>query len=254
MGLLVFLNFLGWLDWAESGAGKVLDPVLNRFYGLSSGIRNAYERQIDKEDWAGTKRRLEAEINRLTEENAKLKITEEENKLLREHLRFLTKNDYQYLIGNVIAKGSITESVGVSDSIVIDRGEEDGLRAGLPVLSSQGILIGKIAEVKTSIATVDLTNSKRCKTAATVLNSDKTSGITEGELGLTINMNFIPQNTVINIGDLVVTSGLEENIPRGLVIGKVAEVKKENNALWQQAVIEPLSGINESIIVSVLLP
>jgi rod shape-determining protein MreC len=69
-----------------------------------------------------------------------------------------------------------------------------------------------------------------------------------------MKMSFIPQSAVIKPGDSVVTSGLEEAIPRGLVIGKVLEVKSESNAMWQTAVIEPLISPDDLIIVSVLLP
>ncbi len=254
IGLLVFFHVFGFLNWLENGIVRVLDPVLNNFYDLSSNVRIAYERQWDKQDLEKNLSELEAKISQLTAENAKLKITEEENKVLREHLRFLTKNSYSYVIGNVIARGDISDSAGVTDSLVIDRGKRDGLYPGLAVLSSQGIIVGKISEVKESISKVDLSYSEKCKLAATILNEEKTAGITEGKLGLTIKMNFIPQDTKLKIDDLVVSSGLEEYIPRGLVIGKISGINSENNELWQNAIIEPIVDINNLIIVSVLLP
>lgn len=99
-----------------------------------------------------------------------------------------------------------------------------------------------------------MTNNSDCKLAATILGDTKTNGITAGDLGLTIKMDFIPQTVIIKPGDLVVTSGLEDAIPRGLVIGKVSTVTKESNDLWQSAVIEPLINPDDLIIISVLLP
>ncbi|NCQ16170.1 rod shape-determining protein MreC, partial [Candidatus Falkowbacteria bacterium] len=54
--------------------------------------------------------------------------------------------------------------------------------------------------------------------------------------------------------DLVATSGLEENIKRGLVVGRVAQVAKENNQVWQSAVIEPLLSLDNLTLVAILLP
>jgi rod shape-determining protein MreC len=79
-------------------------------------------------------------------------------------------------------------------------------------------------------------------------------GITEGDLGLTIKMNFIPQSDTINLDDTVITSGLGGNIPRGLVIGKVSQVNNRSNEIWQDVSIEPLINLNSLTIVSVLIP
>ncbi|MEA3398820.1 MAG: rod shape-determining protein MreC [Patescibacteria group bacterium] len=254
VGLLIFFHALGFLNWLESGTGKILEPIFDSFYHASSFARTAYYNQKDKRSLQEDFNNLQIKVSQLIEENAKLKIAEEENRVLREHLFFLIKNDYNYIMSNVIAQGNIAGSIGVADSVIIDRGREDGLYPGLAVLSSQGTIVGKIAEVKTSIATVNLINSKKCKTAATILNTEKTSGITEGELGLAIKMNYIPQNVKLEKHDLVVTSGLEEYIPRGLVIGEIIEFEKESNDLWQNAIIEPIIDINNVIVVSVLLP
>ncbi len=139
-------------------------------------------------------------------------------------------------------------------SIIIDRGESDGLEKGLVVIDDKGVVVGKIVATKGKIAQVLLTNNPECKLAAKILNDANTSGITEGELGLTISMGFIPQTNEIRVNDIVVTSGLEEAIPRGLVIGRVTAVARESNELWQRALLEPLSDPNSLIIVSVLLP
>ena len=157
-------------------------------------------------------------------------------------------------MSNVIARGDQSDLTSIPQTIMIDKGKHDGLYPGLAVVSSEGIIVGKIVEVKDEISEVFLSNNSECKLAATLLNESKTSGITEGDLGLTIKMNFIPQDIDIKIGDIVVTSGLEQPIPRGLVIGSVLGVDKENNELWQTATIEPLLDAGALTIVSVILP
>jgi rod shape-determining protein MreC len=72
-------------------------------------------------------------------------------------------------------------------------------------------------------------------------------------MGLTVVMEFIPQTEDIRTGDVVVTSGLERNIPPGLVIGKVTEVNNKSNEVWQSVNIEPLVDLDELTIVAVVI-
>ena len=65
-------------------------------------------------------------------------------------------------------------------------------------------------------------------------------------------MDFIAQDEEISTGDLVISSGLEENIPRGLVIGEVSKINSDSNEIWKSVVIEPLVDFDDLIIVSVL--
>lgn len=253
-GLLIFLSIFKIFSPFENVGRGIINPVLKIFYGTTSTIRIKYGSQVNQGDLSAEVKSLAAERNRLFEENAKLRMVQEENDALRAQLGFLSKNKYHYVVSNVISRGELNNSVGSPETVTIDKGLRDGVSDGLPVVSGEGIIIGKVVDVKDNIARVDLTNNYDCKLAATILSDAKTNGITTGNLGLTISMDFIPQTVVINSGDLVVTSGLEEEIPRGLVIGKVSTVTKESNDLWQSAVIEPLVNPDDLIIVSVLLP
>lgn len=254
VGLLIFLYTVGLLRPVESVITKLLNPITERVFSVSSDIRSKYNEQTDRRDLGQVINELEDEVLRLTEENAKFVMIEEENKLLRDKLRFFSDNAYNYVMANVISRGDLADVAGRTETIIIDKGSNDGMYEGLAVVASQGTIVGKITEVKEELSKVELTNNEKCKIAATILNKEKTTGITQGELGLTIRMDFIPQSEVINIDDIVVTSGLEQAIPRGLVIGKVTEVNRENNELWQNARLGTLIDPSDLVIVSVLIP
>lgn len=260
--LLIFLHYVKLLTPFESFLNKSLKPVFGGFYSLSANINKAYSAGTAKKDLAAELKQAEEKINQLTAKNAGLRFLEEENLALRKQLNFLSKAKRRYLMANIISRGELTGSSGQgSESVVINKGSRDGLSAGLAVTSStalgtssQGVIIGKIAEVKEEIAEVHLITNRNSKLAASILGEEKTSGIASGDLGLTVKMDFIPQTENIKTGDIVATSGLELKIPRGLVIGRVTKVNKENNEVWQSAAIEPLIDLNNLIIVSVLLP
>ncbi len=99
-----------------------------------------------------------------------------------------------------------------------------------------------------------LTTSADCQLAAAIINGSRTIGLSEGELGLTIKMNYIPQMEKISPEDIVITSGLGDSIPRGLVIGRVSQVNNQSNEIWQDVTIEPVASLHDLTVVSVVLP
>ncbi len=254
VGLLVFLYNIGLLVPIEGLLERALNPVSSNLQEWGSKFRKSYNEKMNEHDLRVENKKLKADLVALMEENVDLEITKQENQSLREHLNFLTENQYNYVVSNVVSRGEITDISDKSESIIIDKGSRDGIVPGLAVVSSKGVIVGKVIEVKDSASLVYLTNNNKCKVTATVLGQKGTQGITEGELGLTIKMNFIPQSADISLDDVVITSGLEKYIPRGLIIGKIIEVTKDNNELWQNAVIESTVDSEDLVIVSVLLP
>lgn len=259
--LLLVLHYSRLLNPVESVLAKGLNPIFKVFYSFSSGIGQTYLNQTAKVDLAAKLKEADETINRLTAENVELKFLKEENLTLRKQLNFLANSGKRYLMANIISRGELQGEPGDSRSVLIDKGAKDGLFAGLAVVSSsgsgdqsQGVIIGKIVNVKDNLSEIYLVTDKNCKLAAAILGETKTSGIVAGELGLTIKMEFISQTENIKEGDLVATSGLEQNIPRGLVIGRVTKVIKENNEVWQSATIEPQIDLASLSVISVLLP
>lgn len=251
---IILLHYLGALHPAESFLVDKARPVFSRLYYIGSYLKNIYAKQSDKRDLNNLVSQLEARVNFLTAENSKLKVLEEENKLLRSHLNFLTDKNYSYLMASAIYSGDLNKTEENKSNIVINIGENEGSEIGLAVLNKEGIVVGKVISINDHLSEVCLVTSKGCKFAASFQGKEGTAGIAEGDLGLTIKMQFIPQTENIKAGDIVVTSGLEKNIPRGLVIGKVSQVNKENNELWQNAVIDRLYGDNDLFIISVIKP
>jgi len=260
--LLIFLHYTKVLAPVEVFLNQTLKPIFGGIYSLGMNLNKTYLEQTAKQNLATELKQAEAEINRLTTENVKLRFLEEENSILRKNLNFLAKDTRRYIISNIISRGQLTgNNTEDSRSILIDKGSKDGLFAGLAVVSSwaygtssQGVIIGKVINVKEHLSEVYLITNKNSKLAAAIFGEKKTSGIASGELSLTIKMNFIPQTENIKAGDVVATSGLEPNIPRGLVIGRVTKVIKENNEVWQSATIEPMINLDSLSIVSILLP
>lgn len=252
--LLIILHFIGALRPLENMAILITKPLAGFLYQKGGTITSSYEKNKQKNDIFAHATALEQEVARLTVQSANSKELEEENKKLRAQLSFLSTNKYKNILANVISQDLIFDIREGDQDIVIDKGLRDGIRENLGVINENGVIIGKVIEARDSLAKICLTTNRNCKFAATIQNQNRTMGITEGDLGLTIKMNFIPQSDTISIGDTVITSGLGGNIPRGLVIGKVSQVNNRSNEIWQDVSIEPLTNLNSLTIVSVLIP
>ena len=254
IGLLIFLHWFNLNSPLERYATKAFSPVLGVFQTWSVKLNSMYGERTNKSDlWSELKQR-EAELNQLRTENAVLKVVDEENQALRKLLSFTETNKYSYIVSRVISRGDISDVSGGTETIIINRGESHGVIKGAAVVDSSGILIGKISAVKNASAKVDILNSSRCRIAASILNDNNTSGVVVGEFGLSVAMNTIPQDKELKLNDTVITSGLEETIPRGLAIGKIITINKENNELWQTAQIEPFFSASDLLIVAVIQP
>lgn len=192
---------------------------------------------------------LEAELQNSLIDRAQLTQLQEDNILLREQLHFSTTTNRAGVGAEAIGRGIDP----VATTIIINRGALDGVEVGRAVIVGNGIFIGRIVSVQENSAIVQLINDTQSRIAATILNHDHSLGIVEGGFGISVRLKFIPQNEEVKVGDIVISSGLQENIPRGLVIGTVEAVEKKPQEPFQQAILRPLRNLNDITIVTVLL-
>ena len=160
---------------------------------------------------------------------------QDENKNLREQLNFLENRSYNHVSASILA-----HSLGTFQAtFLIDRGSDDGIQVGDPVMVSKGVLIGKVQKVWKQQAKIQALTDRESKTAATILSSRETLGVIEGDLGGFLRFKFIPKQIDLEIGDIIITSGLETAIVPDLLIGKVHAIKEEENKAFKEAIIEP---------------
>ncbi|MFA5155622.1 MAG: rod shape-determining protein MreC [Patescibacteria group bacterium] len=250
-GLLFFLHSFGLSRPVENLFWAAVKPLSGRLYAWGESFSHFYRANQNQGDLSSQVDRLNREIAGLTVANSQCREIEAENRKLRSALQFGAAASFRTVVANVIAKEAAAED---SRGLIIDRGTNDGLRPDLGVISEDGTLVGKVVEAKAATAKVCLTTSPDCQLAATLQNQERTQGLTDGDLGLTIKMSYIPQLEKIAPGDPVITSGLGGDIPRGLLIGRVTKVYNASNEVWQEATIEAPVNFDNLTIVSVVIP
>lgn len=252
--MLAGLHFSGLIAPLESRLLSWGSYPVQKVYGwIASERQNSYDKK-DQGDCCADKERLLKEKNKLLAEKTRLKALEQENRELRKYLNFFEDKDFKHIMARVISPGYSLNPEEKTPSVIINKGKKNGLEEGLLVVDNQGIVLGKINQVKDNTSQVLLLTHHNCSLAATLQNKKETSGLLEGDLGLTMKMSFIPQTAEVSEGELVVTSGLEENIPAGSILGKVISVEKSSNQMWKEAVVEPLIDLRGLSLATVLVP
>ncbi len=188
-------------------------------------------------------------------ENMKLKFYRSQNETLKQHLDFLTESKDKFVLANIL--GRRYESG--FNWIIINKGKKDGISPGLAVVDKRGSLVGSVITAEDSISYVRPLVDLHSFVTADIISfnednkSDVTSGVIQGEYNLIVKMKYVPLDQKVELGDIVITSGLEESIRRGIIIGQVVEINKKPNAIFQELIINLLAEKNIRI-VSVLLP
>ena len=121
--------------------------------------------------------------------------------------------------------------------LIIDKGINDGIVPDLTVVTYQG-LVGRVEQTYTNYSIIRLILSPEMATGA-ILQRTRDLGVIEGNgRGLCV-MRYVYRASQVQIGDLVITSGLGTSTPRGIVIGKVLDIKESEGSLFKEVIIQP---------------
>ncbi|MDP8264394.1 MAG: rod shape-determining protein MreC [Candidatus Aceula lacicola] len=175
----------------------------------------------------------------------------EQEELSKENSRFKDLLDFKStsVFSSVAASVIGRDPSNWSAVIVIDRGSIDGLKQGMPVVSSLGV-VGKILEVGSKISKVMLLTDPSFSVAA-IIQHNREQGLVSGTLQGICRMQYLSPKSKTNIGDNVITSKLSSFFPEGLLVGKVIAVQDSPSSPTIECFVEPvvsLSQIEEVIV------
>jgi rod shape-determining protein MreC len=129
--------------------------------------------------------------------------------------------------------------------IVLDRGERGGVIRGLPVIDSAGV-VGQVTRVFPFTSEVTLLTDKEQAIPVQVLRSGlRTVAYGRGHSNL-LDLRFVAPNADIQVGDVLVTSGLDGVYPAGLAVAKVIQVESVGQGAFGRVVCQPLAGIDRN--------
>jgi len=282
----IFLSNLGATNSIQNLTLTVSAPAQGGLRDLARPINDAFLGLSDRGDLNRENESLREEL-----ETLKVQLAEQQDAQKRVHdleaalgLQQSRPED-KLLAADVIAE----EPSGLKRTIAINRGLDDGLEEGMVVLSRAGCVIGTVSRAYNDFAWIRLitdpessvnaqvnivTDSQASGTGSDVLtpagpspeasatpapqtsppastDAQEIRAVASGDQRKGLVLDLLPSDAPVNTGDLVVTSGLGGNFPRGLLLGSIRDVEERPQAPFKSATVEPaasLSGLDTVLV------
>lgn len=235
IALVAIFHFVPFFDSTEAW-------VMRGFLGVGYGFRNAALSVGGFVGELGQIGHLEKENAALKEQVIKLneKVTAAgalvaENESLKGLLAFKERTDLTLIPAEVIG----ADPDATVRALIINRGTEAGIVAGDPVIVGDGTLVGKIKRVAPGRSTILLPTDPRSAIAVMISDHPEADGVAQGEKGLVVSMTLIPQHAPVAAGNTVITTGREDRLPRGLILGTIESVTIVPSDPFMSATIVP---------------
>jgi rod shape-determining protein MreC len=136
-------------------------------------------------------------------------------------------------------------------TVIIDRGAVDGVREGMPVVASGGV-VGRVVRVASTSSRLLLLTDNASAIAATVQRS-RARGVVKGKSGQLCSLEFSQRGEDVKVGDVIVTSGIGGVFPNALPLGEVTMVRKGEYGIFQTVELRPFVSMSHLEEVLVLL-
>ena len=210
---------------------KIPSLAINSVRREVSGIIFYHRNYIQNERLENEKAYLRQKINSLNEIYL-------ENLRLKKLLSFKQESPFKVISAKVIARSPDNWS----SVVIIDKGSSNGISRGLAVINNLG-LIGRVMETTAFTSKVMLISDPNLSVSAIVQRS-RQEGLITGTLGTQLIMKYLPEDADIKLQDKIITSGMNQNYPKGILIGMVVEVAHEFSSLGRYAIIKPAANLS----------
>lgn len=201
--------------------GVFFTAGLNKLSGYGRGFLNAGAIIMENA-------RLREENNSLLGYIAEIENLRRENEFLRNELKVAPKLKSQLLFVEIFS----IQRNGLSSIILINKGEKDGIKKSMAVISSGNILVGIVDRVFEDSALVLLLDDPRAAVSVRIQGSDVLAE-TRGDLQNNFKVDLVTQIEEVKEGSMIVTSGLD-GLPESLLVGRISEVKLDGANLFKK--------------------
>lgn len=245
---ILWWNPLHVTDVARATVQWALRPVLRLGYVAGHKVHNVTTLFLQIGTLYDENQQLHARVRALEAAQARADELLRDNTSLREELRVAQRRSFFATAANVILR----DTGGGSRWIVIDKGTDDGITLGAPVIVGGDILVGRVAEVFAHTARVDLLTDP-----SSVVNVTGARGgaeaIVRGNHGLALVVEDLPKDGEVSDGEMFVTSRISDQTPPGLAVGTIHAVAPTSDGLFRTGVLSPLITARDITIVFVVM-
>jgi len=249
---LLSLDYQGFqpLNQVQSVARGIVDPLTGSSDSVTSPFTNAWRSFTEFEDLEQENASLKEELAEVQADSIQASAAEESLRALLEEIDIDYVGGADTIVGQVIDRPSNFESY----TIEIDRGSNDGVRDDMPVVTNAG-LVGRVSEVRENFSQVRLLHEPDFPLGVRVVGTGEVALARGQGLGKEMQITEgITEETAIEVGDPVVTSGIEgSNFPPDLVVGVIGAVEFDSRLLKQEILVQPIADLQDLRFVTVIL-
>ncbi|MCL6516156.1 rod shape-determining protein MreC [Alicyclobacillus sp.] len=234
--------------WPERALMDVENAVAGVFYRPAAQLTAFLQGIHDLRDMYRENAALKAQLQNYSALRAKLTDLEAENARLKQMLGYKQGAGARF---RLIPAQVIGRDPGQWNSgMTIDAGRAAGVASDMAVVSADGSLVGRIAQVADNSAKVVLITDTRVGDGVSARvqaqGAEQPFGIVVGSASGAgrLDMTFLSPVAQVRAGDTVVTSGLSDIFPAGIVIGTVEQVHQGAQGLTQSALVQPAADLD----------
>lgn len=240
---VTFLLLIGYtsskeIKGLEGSAGDALSPIQKITYGVNRGVKDFVDFFLNFSEVKDENEKLSEENNELKDKLAEYSDLASENERLKALLDFEEQKDqYNYISTNIIGiRGSVL------DGYIVDKGSDDGVKKGMIVIAADG-LVGQVASVSDNWSIVECIINENIAVSVMPESTRENTGILQGYTDGKTNerltkISYLPMDSQIKEGDVILTSGLGQVYPKEIRVGEVISVEEDKVNVMKSAVVK----------------
>jgi len=234
VGGILILALGGYLSSASRGFTGSLVAVQTWFATRYNAIQDFLSAPRDIVTLRQRNAELEAEVSRLQGQVIELQQQVSETEILAALVDFSRANPESTYKGAAVIGRDPSPFLHY---VIINRGSNDGILRGMPVVTNQG-LVGRVEAVIADAARVQLITDPVSAVNVRLQNA-ATDAVLVGSVTGDLALDMISQDVTVEPGDVVLTSGLGGGYPADLIAGQILNVRKRDFELFQLATVQP---------------
>jgi len=213
-------------------------PVVNGADSVLSSVKGTADSYIDVRHARQENIDLREKVDQLTAEKNEALERAAELDLLRRELALPSRPPYHEISANIISRDA---SLWFR-RLTIDRGSLDGVKKDMPVATAGGI-VGRVITVGPNFSMVQVITDKHAGVGAMLQNS-RAMGEVRGLDDDRCELKNIKSSETVEVGESVVTTGLDRIYPKGLLVGTVERIEADPNAPWHRIIVKPAAPVD----------
>ncbi len=227
------------------GVGFALSPIQDTLRQGTRTLTSIFATISDLERLRQQNADLTRRIQEVEAENQRLQSLAAENQQLAALLEVRSSLAYATVAAEVINRRTTDQERVIS----LDQGTDAGVALDDPVVAEGGALVGRVVEVGPNFSRVLLVSDTRTNVAG-LIETSRALGDLHGNGARPLQMTNIPATDTVNLGESVVTAGIEletgvrSTYPKGLLIGTIVYVQRQPNQLFQTALVQPVAVLD----------